>query len=108
MYFIYHHYDRHTWNPLDEFSYNTSDHSSTKQSPFFTVYGKDPQLDSAQINQDTPDGNLSAELKSGQKDVKRELVVSINRLKRYADESRESPPVFNLGEMIWLSSKNIK
>ncbi|MBW0580432.1 hypothetical protein O181_120147, partial [Austropuccinia psidii MF-1] len=39
---------------------------------------------------------------------KRELEVAINRFKRYADKSRESPPVFNPGEMVWLSSKNIK
>ncbi|MBW0494297.1 hypothetical protein O181_034012 [Austropuccinia psidii MF-1] len=26
----------------------------------------------------------------------------------YADKSRESPPVFNPGEMVWLSSKNIQ
>ncbi|MBW0527647.1 hypothetical protein O181_067362 [Austropuccinia psidii MF-1] len=31
----------------------------------------------------------------------------MNRLKRYADKSRERPPVFNPGDMIWLSSKNI-
>ncbi|MBW0551128.1 hypothetical protein O181_090843 [Austropuccinia psidii MF-1] len=43
-----------------------------------------------------------------QQDVKRELEVSKNRFKRYADKSRASPPVFNPDEMVWLSSKNIK
>ncbi|MBW0579677.1 hypothetical protein O181_119392 [Austropuccinia psidii MF-1] len=33
---------------------------------------------------------------------------NINRFKRYADKSRASPPVFNPGDMVWLSSKNIK
>ncbi|MBW0503342.1 hypothetical protein O181_043057 [Austropuccinia psidii MF-1] len=28
--------------------------------------------------------------------------------KRYAEKSRASPPVFNPGERVWLSSKNIK
>ncbi|MBW0528405.1 hypothetical protein O181_068120 [Austropuccinia psidii MF-1] len=41
-------------------------------------------------------------------DVKRELEVSINRFKRYSDKIRASPPVFNPGDMVWLSSKNIK
>ncbi|MBW0587339.1 hypothetical protein O181_127054 [Austropuccinia psidii MF-1] len=47
-------------------------------------------------------------IQSVQKDVKRELKAAINRFKRYADKSRASPPVFNPGDMVWLSSKNIK
>ncbi|MBW0491749.1 hypothetical protein O181_031464 [Austropuccinia psidii MF-1] len=42
MYFSYHQDDWNTWLPLAEFSYNNSDHSSKKQLPFFTVYGRDP------------------------------------------------------------------
>ncbi|MBW0495404.1 hypothetical protein O181_035119 [Austropuccinia psidii MF-1] len=84
------------------------DHSSTKQSPFFTVYGRDPHFYSAHITQDTPAGNFSTKIQSVQKDFKRELEVSINRFKRYADKIRASPPVFNPGEMVWLSSRNIK
>ncbi|MBW0576345.1 hypothetical protein O181_116060, partial [Austropuccinia psidii MF-1] len=84
MYVSYHQDDWITWLPLAEFAYNDSDHSSTKQSPFFTVYGKDPQFYSVHITQDTPAG------------------------KRYADKGRASPPVFNPGDMVWLSSKNIK
>ncbi|MBW0510611.1 hypothetical protein O181_050326 [Austropuccinia psidii MF-1] len=108
MYVSYHKHYWNTWLPLPEFSYNTSDHSSTKQSPFFTVYGIDPNFDSVHITQNTPAGNLSTKIQSVQIDVKRELEVSTNRFKRYADESRESPPVFNPGDMVWLSSKNIK
>ncbi|MBW0540202.1 hypothetical protein O181_079917 [Austropuccinia psidii MF-1] len=40
--------------------------------------------------------------------ISRELEVSINRFKRYADKSRASPPVFNPGDKVWLSSKDIK
>ncbi|MBW0467954.1 hypothetical protein O181_007669 [Austropuccinia psidii MF-1] len=32
----------------------------------------------------------------------------MNRFKRYAHKSIASPPVFNPGDMVWLSSKNIK
>ncbi|MBW0484651.1 hypothetical protein O181_024366 [Austropuccinia psidii MF-1] len=38
-------------------------------------------------------------LQSVQKDVKRELEVSINMFKRYADKIRAIPPVFNPGDM---------
>ncbi|MBW0577124.1 hypothetical protein O181_116839, partial [Austropuccinia psidii MF-1] len=108
MYFSYHQDDWNTWFPLTEFAYNNSDHSSTKQSPFFTVYGRDPHFDSVHITQDTPAGNLSTKIQSVQQYLKRELKVAINRFKRYADKSRASPPVFNPGDMVWLSSKNIK
>ncbi|MBW0560180.1 hypothetical protein O181_099895, partial [Austropuccinia psidii MF-1] len=108
MYVRYHQEDWNTWLPLAEFAYNNSDHSSTKQSPFFTVSGRDPHFDSVHITQNTPAGKLSTKIQSVQQDVKRELEVAINRFKRYADKSRASPPVFNPGDMVWLSSKNIK
>ncbi|MBW0471785.1 hypothetical protein O181_011500 [Austropuccinia psidii MF-1] len=108
MYVSYHQDDWNTWLSLAEFAYNNSDHSSTKQSLCFTVYGRDPQFDSAHITQDNPSGNLSTKLRSVQKEVKRELEAAINWFKRYADKSRASPPDFNPGEMVCLSSKNIK
>ncbi|MBW0465515.1 hypothetical protein O181_005230 [Austropuccinia psidii MF-1] len=108
MYVSYHQYDWNTWLPLAEFAYNNSDHSSKKQSQFFTVYGRDPHFDSVHITQDTPAGKLSTKIESVQQDFKRELEVSIKRFERYADKSRASPPVFNPGDMVWLSSKNIK
>ncbi|MBW0555757.1 hypothetical protein O181_095472 [Austropuccinia psidii MF-1] len=58
MYVSYHQDDWNTWIPLAEFAYNDSDHSSTKKSPFFTVYGRDPQFDSAHIIQEKLDGKL--------------------------------------------------
>ncbi|MBW0559098.1 hypothetical protein O181_098813 [Austropuccinia psidii MF-1] len=75
---------------------------------FLTVYGRDPHFDSVHITEDTPSGNLSTKIQSVQKEVNWELEVAINRVKRYADKIRESPPVFNPGDMGWLSSKNIK
>ncbi|MBW0468150.1 hypothetical protein O181_007865 [Austropuccinia psidii MF-1] len=64
MYVSYHQDDWNTWLPLAEFAYNNSDHSSKKQSPFFTVYGRDPQFDSIHITQDTTSGKLSTKIKS--------------------------------------------
>ncbi|MBW0500386.1 hypothetical protein O181_040101 [Austropuccinia psidii MF-1] len=98
MYVSYNQDDWNTWLPLAEFAYNNSDHSSTKKSLFFTVYGRDAHFDSVHITQDTPAENLK-KIQSVQEDVKRELEVSINRFKRYANKSRASPPVFNPGEM---------
>ncbi|MBW0520215.1 hypothetical protein O181_059930 [Austropuccinia psidii MF-1] len=52
MYFSYNQDDWHTWLPLAEFTYNNVEHSSTKQSPFFTIYGRNPSFDSIQISRD--------------------------------------------------------
>ncbi|MBW0514848.1 hypothetical protein O181_054563 [Austropuccinia psidii MF-1] len=73
MYFSYHQDDWNIWLPLAEFAYNNSVHSSTKQSPFFTDYGRDSQFDSVHITQDTPSGKLSTKIQSLHQDVKREL-----------------------------------
>ncbi|MBW0587388.1 hypothetical protein O181_127103 [Austropuccinia psidii MF-1] len=108
MYVSYCQDDWNTYLTLDEFAYNDSDHSSTKQSPFFTVYGRDPQFGSVHITQDTPAEKLSTKIQSVQQDVKRELEVAINRFKRCANKSRANSPVFNPGDMVWLSSKNMK
>ncbi|MBW0489966.1 hypothetical protein O181_029681, partial [Austropuccinia psidii MF-1] len=59
MYVSYHQDDWHTWLPLAEFAYNNAEHSSTKQSPFFTISGRDPSFDSIHILQDSPAGRLS-------------------------------------------------
>ncbi|MBW0538260.1 hypothetical protein O181_077975 [Austropuccinia psidii MF-1] len=98
IYLSYNQADFNTWLPLAEFAYNNSDHSSTKQSPFFTVYGRDPHFDSAHITKDTPAGNLSTKLQSVQKDVKRKPEVAINRFKRNIKSTR---PTKKLSER-WL------
>ncbi|MBW0559185.1 hypothetical protein O181_098900 [Austropuccinia psidii MF-1] len=62
MYVSYYQDDWNTWLPLAEFAYKNSDHSSTKQSPFFTFYGRNLQFDSVHITQDNPAGNLSTKI----------------------------------------------
>ncbi|MBW0512659.1 hypothetical protein O181_052374 [Austropuccinia psidii MF-1] len=94
MYVIYHQDHWHTWHPLAEFSYNNAEHSSTKQSPFFTIYGRNSSFYSIHISQDSPAGKSSTELQSVQKIFKEELESEINHCKKYADENRKIPPDF--------------
>ncbi|MBW0586709.1 hypothetical protein O181_126424 [Austropuccinia psidii MF-1] len=58
MYFSYHQDDWHTWHPLADFAYNNAEHSSTKQSPFFTICGINTSFDSIHISQDKPAGKV--------------------------------------------------
>ncbi|MBW0476013.1 hypothetical protein O181_015728 [Austropuccinia psidii MF-1] len=108
MYVIYYQDDWHTWLPLVSFSYNNAEHSTTKQSPFLTIYGRNPRFESIHISQDTPSGKLSTNLKSVQQVVKEELESEIRRFKKYADRNRAIPPDFQPGEKVWLVSKSIK
>ncbi|MBW0528869.1 hypothetical protein O181_068584 [Austropuccinia psidii MF-1] len=108
MYVSYHQDDWHTWLSLAEFAYNNAENSSTKQSPFFTIYGRNPRFDSIHISQDSPAGKLSTKLQSVQKVVKEELESAIRRFKKYADRNRSIPPYFQHGDKGWLASKNIK
>ncbi|MBW0536966.1 hypothetical protein O181_076681 [Austropuccinia psidii MF-1] len=59
MYVSYYQDDWNTWRPLSEFAYNNAGHSSTKQSLFFTIYGRNPRFDSIYISQDSPAAKLS-------------------------------------------------
>ncbi|MBW0480795.1 hypothetical protein O181_020510 [Austropuccinia psidii MF-1] len=52
-----------------------------------------------ELDKDTHSGKLSTKIQSVQQDVKRRLEAAINRLKRYEDKSRASPPAFNPGDM---------
>ncbi|MBW0501847.1 hypothetical protein O181_041562 [Austropuccinia psidii MF-1] len=108
MYVSYHQYDWHTWLPLAEFAYNNAEHSSTKQSPFFTIYGRNTSFYSIHISQDSPAGKVSKELQQEQQVVKEELESEIRRFKKYADRNRSIPPDFQPGDKIWLDSENIK
>ncbi|MBW0562604.1 hypothetical protein O181_102319 [Austropuccinia psidii MF-1] len=104
----YHQDDWHTWLPPTEFAYKNAEHSSTKQSPFFTIYGRNPSFDSIHVSQDSPAGWLSKKLQLVQQFVKEELESAIRRFKKYADRDRAIPPDFQPGDKVWLASKNIK
>ncbi|MBW0481572.1 hypothetical protein O181_021287 [Austropuccinia psidii MF-1] len=108
IYVSYHQDDCKTWLPLAELAYNNSEHSSTKQSQFFTIYRKNPSFDSIHIFQDTRAGKLSTKLQSVQQVVKEELESAIKRFKKYADRNIAIPPDFLPGDKVWLASKNIK
>ncbi|MBW0515469.1 hypothetical protein O181_055184 [Austropuccinia psidii MF-1] len=69
MYVSYNQFDWHTWLCLAEFAYNNAEHSATKQSPFFTIYGRNSSFDSINISRDSPAGKLSTNLQSVQQVV---------------------------------------
>ncbi|MBW0461077.1 hypothetical protein O181_000792 [Austropuccinia psidii MF-1] len=108
MYVSYHQDDWHTWLPLAELAYNNAEHSSTKQSPFPTIYGRNPSFDTIHISQESAAEKLSPKLQSVQKVVKAVLESEIKCFKKYTNINIAIPPDFQPGDKVWLASKNIK
>ncbi|MBW0565060.1 hypothetical protein O181_104775 [Austropuccinia psidii MF-1] len=94
MYVSYHQDDWNTWLLLAEFAYNNAEYSSTKQSPFFTIYGRNPSFDSIHISQDSPAGKLSTKLQPVQQLVKEELESEKRIFNKYVNSNRKIPPDF--------------
>ncbi|MBW0558660.1 hypothetical protein O181_098375, partial [Austropuccinia psidii MF-1] len=107
IYVNYHQDECDTWLPLADFAHNNAEHSSTKKSSFFTIYGRNPSFYSIHISQESPAGKLLTKLQSVQKAVKEESESEIRRFKTYADRNRSIPPDFQLGDKVWLAYKNI-
>ncbi|MBW0486838.1 hypothetical protein O181_026553 [Austropuccinia psidii MF-1] len=78
------------------------------KSPFFTIYGGNPNFHSIHISEETPSRNLSTKLQSVQQLVKENLKSAIRPFKKYADRHRKITPDFQPGEKLWLASNNIK
>ncbi len=91
--------------PLAEFSYNNSIHTSTGQSPFFTVYGQHPLL---QISSPIPATNVTAQEWTAKLDhihtsAKACLKTASHSQKRFYDNKHRPPPEHNIGDLVWLT-----
>ena len=93
--------------PLTLFAYRTAIHTSTKVSPFFVMFGRQPQLNEYADTQayDTPtyQQQLQAKLAELQGFVEANLVESAHAQKSYYD-TQSKITRFAKGDLIWLSS----
>ncbi|MBW0501426.1 hypothetical protein O181_041141 [Austropuccinia psidii MF-1] len=108
MYVSYNQDDCNIWITHTAFSHKNAEHQSTMQSPFSTIYERNPSFDTIHISQDSPAGKLSTELQSVQQVVKEQLKLEIRLFNKYADRNWTTPPYFQPGDKGWLASKNIK
>lgn len=95
--------------PLAEFSYNNSQNASTKQSPFFANLGYHPNILPC-IPIDTALPAVTDRISTLQRNLERlkeNLETAQERYKKAADRFRKPTPAFKVGDLVWLSTKNM-
>ncbi len=103
------------WLPLAEFAYNNSVHASTGVTPFYAEKGFNPSIEATVQTiptdgtvPDVPDAKTRAErlveLRTAIEQRWKEVTVT---QRKYADR-RTKPREFEVGDMVWLSGKNIR
>ena len=98
--------------PLAEFTYNNSVHSTIGITPFFALYGYNPEI-RTNIEADAPGGeapNARIRIEKLEREraelEKRWLKATAAQQKGY--NQKHTPRTFNLGDMVMLSAKNLR
>jgi hypothetical protein len=95
--------------PTAEFAYNNNSHTSTGVSPFKANYGFDPNFGGIPTADQCPPSveQLLKQLAKVQRELKDCLELARETMKRQFDKSVRPTPDWQIGDKIWLSSKNI-
>lgn len=100
--------------PLAEFSYNNSKHSSTGLSPFMYMYGFDPKMHLDMAAKDGAPGGRVPAAKERIDKMHKLRAEAADRWQTVADQQKRAynkkhaPKSFNVGDMVLLSTKNLK
>ncbi|TYK10815.1 Transposon Ty3-G Gag-Pol polyprotein [Cucumis melo var. makuwa] len=94
----------HQFIPWAELWYNTTFHSSTRTTPFQTVYGRPPPPLISYGDKKTPNDEVEALLKERDLAIsalKENLTIAQNRMKKFADSKRRELK-FKVGDEVYL------
>jgi hypothetical protein len=112
---IYVNYQQNDWEnllPLAQFTYNDTVHSSTKLTPFFANHAFHPNFNitlrpAGDKPIDATAATYAQQLKVLHEVLRQEIKLTADRMKAWYDKSKQEAPSFNVGDKVWLSSRNI-
>ena len=96
--------------PHAEFAYNNATSSSSQFSPFYANYGFHPNsLPSSFLSKDVPAvDQYLVNLKKTLPILRSNLEIAQLRQKRNYDAHRSLPPAYKVGDLVWLSTRNLR
>jgi hypothetical protein len=97
--------------PLAEFAYNNAHHSSIGMSPFKALYGYDFKLIEDLDTEDSVNSQVGERLNSLYKlhdQLQESIKLAQSKYKHYADRKRKLAPLYKVGDLVWLSTSNLK
>lgn len=110
----YHQDDWIDWVPLAQIAINNKPATSTQISPFFLSHGYNAEVipTTEPVNQPrrTPASKAQAvvdKLKEAQEFAEASMAVAQQLQERYANNHREAPCSYQVGDKVWLNLKNI-
>jgi len=98
------------WLGTAEFAYSNKIHSSTKTSPFKANYRQDPRMgfEIRKKGKYERAEKFVAKMKKIQKKTKVVLRKAQEEMKKYADKKRAEINEYKIGDLVMLSTKNLK
>jgi hypothetical protein len=97
--------------PLAEFARNNSVNATTGVTPFYANYGFHPRFDPHvpdTVGMSPAGHDKAADLTQVHEYLRRNMKRSQERMAKYYNEGRIIPPEFNVGDKVFLKSKNIR
>ena len=98
------------WLGMAEFTYNNKTHSSTRTSSFKANYGQDPRIGFKGRKKGKYQGaeKFIEKMKEIQEEAKAALEKVQKEIKKYADRKRAEVNNYKVGDLVTLSTKDLK
>ena len=98
------------WLGTAEFAYNNKVHAGTKVLPFKANSGQDPRMGFEMRKKGKQKGaeKFAERMKNVQEKAKAVLQKAQEEMKRYADREREEVEEYRVGDLVLLSTKDLK
>jgi hypothetical protein len=106
-------YEQNDWVELlslAEFAYNNSKHATTRETPFYALYGMHPRMQIApfvtsHIRLERSADEYAAKIGEVREQLRKNILDAQERQTKYA---KGKEMLFNVGDKVWLSTRHIK